>query len=68
MERRAEEPKDRPFEQLQETASSISKQSSVATAAVTRTGDLKERVDSRLITGARDTSLILGEGEIEGAE
>jgi len=56
MERRAEEPKDRPFEQLQETASSIPTQANVATAAAIRAGDPKEPVDSGLITGTRDAS------------
>ncbi len=51
MERRAEEPKDRPFEQLQETASSIPKQANVATAAAIRAGEPKGLVDSGLITG-----------------
>ena len=57
MEQRAEEPKDRPFEQLQEMADSIPKQANVATAAAIRAGDPKGLVDSSLITGMRGASL-----------
>lgn len=56
MEPRAEEPRDRPFNSLQETASSIPKQANVATAAAIRAGDPKGLVDSSLITGTRDAS------------
>lgn len=56
MEQRAEEPKDRPFEQLQETARSTPKQADAATAAAIRAGDPKGLVDSSLIKGARGAS------------
>jgi hypothetical protein len=57
MERRAEEPKDRPFKQLQETASSIPKQANVATAAAIRAGDPKGAGGFWFDNGTRDASL-----------
>jgi hypothetical protein len=57
MKQRAEEPKDRPFEQLQKKANSTLKQVNVATTAAIRAGDPKGLVDSSLIMGARGASL-----------